>query len=83
MINHLNDSSQFNIPITKKYMLNGISDFYAYQMKGIPHDLPFDTVKRCSYITPLSNRLPLDENYSKALRKEINSLLKNERKRGK
>ena len=81
MINHLNETSHFNIPATKKYILNGISDFYAYQMKGIPYDLPFDTVKRCGYITPLVNKLPLDENFSTEIRTTVNSLLDQERQK--
>ena len=80
MVDHLNKIHDFNIPLGKKIILNGISDYYAYQLNGIPTDLPFDVLKSSCYVSKMVNRLPLDENFSQKLRQEINDKLSLERK---
>ncbi|EDM27705.1 hypothetical protein LNTAR_20903 [Lentisphaera araneosa HTCC2155] len=79
MVDHLNTIRDFKIPTSKKIILNGISDYYAYQLEGIPTDLPFDVLKRCCYISETSNALALDDNYSQNLRQVINKRLNAER----
>jgi hypothetical protein len=81
MVNHLNTIREFQIPTSQKIILNGISDYYAYQLEGIPTDLPFDVLKRCCYISETANSLLLDKNYSSNLRKVINTRLQKERKK--
>ncbi len=79
MVNHLNTIRDFQIPTSKKIILNGISDYYAYQLEGIPTDLPFDILKRCCYISETANALELDEKFSSELRQVINHRLAKER----
>ncbi len=80
MVEHLNTIDDFEIPLVRKLILNGISDYYAYQLNGIPTDLPFDVLKSSCYVSKIVNRLPLDENFSQRLREEINDKLSLERK---
>ena len=71
LIDHLNKVGNFNISFTSKVLLNGISDYYAYQLEGIINDLPFEILKRCCYISDIANKITLDNNFSINLRKVI------------
>ncbi|WDE99212.1 DUF4105 domain-containing protein [Lentisphaera profundi] len=81
MIEHLNKIRDFQIPLSQKIVLNGILDYYSYQLKGIPTDLPFDVLKRACYISETANQIPLDENFSLNLRQVINTRLEKERRK--
>ena len=79
MIDHLNSIGDFDIPFSKKVLLNGVSDFYAYELGGLPNDLPFDILKRSCYVSDTVQGIPLNEEFSLKLRKIINNKLKKER----
>ena len=79
LIKHLNKVKEFKIPVLTKFILNGITDYIAYEMKGIPTDIPFDILKRCCYISRIANDIPLNDDYPIELRKQINERLSQER----
>ena len=71
LVNHINSIPGFKVDITMNMVLNGLSDYAVYLLKGIKNDLPFITVKQCSYITETSLKTPLDENFSQKIRDSI------------
>lgn len=79
LIDHLNNIEDFNIPLTSKVLLNGVSDYYAYKLNAIPTDLPFEVLKRSCYISDIANHTELDEHYSANIRKYINQKIAKER----
>jgi len=79
MINHFNSIDDFDIPFSKKVLLNGISDFYAYELGGLPNDLPFDILKRSCFISDTVEQISLNDQFSLNLREIIKQRLEKER----
>ena len=71
LVSHINTVPEFKVKVSLDLLMNGLSDYAVYKMKGVDNDLPFAVLKRCCYISKLAKTLPLDENYSKNLRQTI------------
>lgn len=78
LIKHVNDIPKFKVTAGINIILNGLSDYAVYQMKGFSNELEFSTLKRSCYISKLSQNLSIDEAYSKNLRTAVKQKIQHE-----
>ena len=71
LVNHVNTVPDFKIKVNYDLIMNGLSDYAVYKMEGISNDLDFAVMKRCCYITKIANSLPLDDEFSRKIRKSV------------
>jgi hypothetical protein len=59
------------IPLDWRWLANGYMDELLYQEGVINRNLPFAELKALSYINPRAQALPLDGDFSHAIRKGL------------
>jgi len=72
LVKHINAVPNFKVKVNLDLILNGLSDYAVYKMEGTTNELNFTVLKQCCYISKLARSLPLDEDFSKNLRKSVN-----------
>ncbi|MCM8527817.1 MAG: DUF4105 domain-containing protein [Lentisphaeraceae bacterium] len=78
LVKHVNDVPKFKVAMGINLLLNGLSDYAVYKMKGVSNELEFSTLKRSCYISKLAKTLKLDSNFSKNLRTAVNQKIQHE-----
>ena len=78
LVKHVNDIPKLKVSVNTDLILNGLSDFAVYKMGGVSNELEFSTLKRCCYVSKISQKLPLDKNFSASLRLAVRQKIQQE-----
>lgn len=78
LVNHVNNIPKLKVTVNSDLLLNGLSDYAVYKMAGVTNELEFSVLKRCCYISKISQTLPLDQNFSASLRLAVRQKIQEE-----
>ena len=80
LVDHFNELEDIRVPTHRKILLNGISDHFAYQQGLLNNELPFTSLKSACYISDIAQGLKDHANFSKEIRKAVDTKIKAELK---
>jgi hypothetical protein len=71
IVDHINAIWPGRVPFTRKILMNGYLPEQAYERGTIPHDLPFEEMKRRHFVSEIAKRYESDLDFSRRIRSHL------------